>query len=191
MKKFMACIFMLLLAPVWAAEIPPAELLRLDDNGLAIDGYSPVSYIQRGKAERGSPVFTSVYEAATYQFTDQQQIDIFEQYPERYIPVHGGWCSLMLSGSGNLTPANPESWKIVDGQLLMFWSGTYNGMEINGLSNWEKKTGGKEKAEAKRLADANKTWSKITEGKKKPTIVLFSERDKGLFNGHQTRYVKE
>jgi len=56
-----------------------------------------------------------------------------------YRPAHGGWCSLMLSGSGNLTPADPETFKIVDGQLLLFWSGEFNGNAVDGLANWESK----------------------------------------------------
>ena len=66
----------------------------------------------------------------------------------------------------------------------------FKDMEINGLSNWESKTGGNEKKELKRLATANKTWSKIVSGKKKAAIVLFNERDEGLIADHHQQFVK-
>lgn len=175
MKRFLP--FLLLLNSFGSLANEATTAIRLNPQGVAIDGYSPVSYFVNEKAEVGSPEFSADHAGATYWFTDAAQVELFEQDPEQYLPAHGGWCSLMLSGSGNRTAANPESWTMVDGQLLLFWSGTFNDMEINGLSNWGSKTQGKAKKESKRLKDANKTWAAIVDGKKKGQIVLFNETD--------------
>ena len=190
MHKYLL-IFMLCLSGLSWAEGPTPELLRLNPQGVAIDGYSPVSYFQRGKAEQGSAEFSASYKGATYWFTDARQVAMFNENPDQFLPAHGGWCSLMLSGSGQRTPANPESWVMVDGQLLLFWSGTFKDMEINGLKNWESKTKGSEKKALKRLATANKTWDAIIAGKKEGAIILFNEDDEGRVTPAQLLVAKK
>lgn len=140
----------------------------LAPSGLAIDGYSPVSYFERGKAEKGSAEFAVTHDGVTYHFTDAEQVAAFQASPETYEPAHGGWCSLMLSGSGQRTRANPESFKIVDGQLLLFWAGDFKGRYIDGAKNWETR-----EDEQATLAKANDTWTKILAGKKRSKIVEF------------------
>jgi hypothetical protein len=141
----------------------------LDENGLAIDGYSPVSYFERGKAELGSSEYAVTHKGITYQLTDAQQVETFNADPDAYEPAHGGWCSLMFSGSGKRTRANPESFKIVNGQLLLFWAGELKGNYIDGAKNWETR-----EDEQKTLAKANETWAKIVAGKKRAKIVEFN-----------------
>ena len=163
------------------SAVPPEntlDLLRISDENVAIDGYSPVSYFQHGRAEQGSAEYNVQHEGITYFLTGLDQVEFFEADPGRYQPAHGGWCSLMLSGSGQRTPANPESFKIIDDKLLMFWHGDYNGQTISGLKNWASKTDNDPVKEMERLLDADKTWQKILEGRKDSPIVLFNERDK-------------
>ena len=155
-----------------ARKIPGArdgiELYSLDENGVAVDGYSPVSYFERGKAERGSPDFAVTHEGITYYLTDAAQVESFERSPHSYEPAHGGWCSLMIAGSGNRTRANPESFKTVDGQLLLFWSGDYKGQFISGVRNWNSRDD-----EMAELRKSNENWARILAGKKKSKIVTF------------------
>lgn len=147
---------------------PGLRFYALDDDGLAIDGYSPVSYFQRGKAEKGSPEFAVTHKGVTYHLTDAEQVEMFNADPEAYEPAHGGWCSLMFSGSGQRTRANPESFKIVDDQLLLFWAGEFKGRTIDGAKNWETR-----EDEQATLAKANETWAKVVAGKKRAKIVEF------------------
>lgn len=153
------------------------SLIQQNDQGIALDGYSVVSYFQKDMAEKGSPEFQVDHKGVTYYFTDAEQVDLFTQSPDRYLPAHGGWCSLMLSGSGNLTPVNPEHYKIVDGKLLMFWGGDYKGQAISGLTNWNSKTDDKPRKDSKRLAKADKAWARIQAGDKTPTLLIFSPVD--------------
>ncbi len=151
--------------------------VRINAAGLGLDGYSPVSYFEHGQAELGSAAFEHPYQGVTYRLTNAQQLQQFRNDPEAYLPAHGGWCSLMLSGSGRMTPANPESFTIVDGQLLLFWDGQFKGQAVSGLSNWHSKTNHDPKKERKRLHSANKTWQKIKQGKKAPQVVIFDAAD--------------
>ena len=153
-----------------------AELSRLGTDDVAIDGYSPVSYFSEGRAQQGSSSFAVHHAGVTYWLTDADQVAAFKADPNRYQPAHGGWCSLMLTGSGQMTPANPESFKIVDDRLLLFWSGDFNGMSIDGGKNWQSKfedaTG-----EAALLAKADKKWQALLSGTAAQKVVLFNEGD--------------
>jgi len=170
---------------------PSHAMIQQNDQGVALDGYSPVSYFQRDKAEKGSADYTAMHQGVRYHLTDAEQLEMFNADPVRYVPAHGGWCSLMLSGSGNLTPANPHSYKIVDGQLLLFWSGDYKGQAVSGLSNWHSKTDSKANKESKRLHKANKAWEKIQKGKRTPHLLVFSPDDDGRLSAEQRAAAKK
>jgi YHS domain-containing protein len=190
MKRFVVLICALTMGILGANTVFANEFVRTNPEGVGIDGYSPVSYFDNQKAEKGSAEFAAEFEGVTYWLTDYSQMMKFTYNPKKYLPAHGGWCSLMLSGSGQRTPANPESWTMVDGELLLFWSGTFKDMEINGLSNWESKTEGSEKKASKRMKDANKTWEGILEGKKKGQIVLFNTGDGERISEDQLKKAK-
>ncbi|GJM10352.1 MAG: hypothetical protein DHS20C11_26280 [Lysobacteraceae bacterium] len=170
MFKILAPLLLLITAHVVFAGEP--DLVRKNNNDVAIDGYSPVSYFQRGKPEQGSADFSSEFQGATYWLTDAEQLVLFEASPEKYIPAHGGWCSLMLSGSGRLSAANPNSFKIVDNRLLLFWAGDFNGQQISGLANWESKG-----PDQKTLKKADKQWQKLLSGKSDAEIIVFADHD--------------
>ena len=158
------------------------ELARQGPDNVAIDGYSPVSYFTKDVAEKGSPEFAVTFEGVSYWLTDDAQAQAFGAAPERYAPAHRGWCSLMLTGSGNLAVANPESFKIVDDRLLLFWSGDFKGQAISGLQNWESKFDD-EAGEMQLLGKADKTWTKLLSGAKQEEVVFFNAGDMERVNG--------
>jgi len=146
------------------------KLYRLDDDGLALQGYSPVSYFDKKTAEKGNPEFAVTHQGITYHLTDTAQVEKFNADPDKYEPAHGGWCSLAMCGkAGNRVSANPESFKIVDDKLLLFFHGQYQGRIVDGLDNWNKSRS-KEEVRVRR-ADSN--WKKITSGKKRSKVMNF------------------
>lgn len=185
-------ILTLLILNVWTlGHASEATMTRTNAQGLGIDGYSPVSYFEHNRAELGSAEYEWSWDGVRYRFTSQNQLQQFKQNPEQYLPAHGGWCSLMLSGSGNLTPANPESFTIVDGQLLLFWQGEYKGQHISGLSNWKSKTKGKLKKARKRLNKANQTWDKIVAGQAQPKLLLFADSDRERLDARRLKQAQK
>lgn len=107
--------------------------LNVDDNGIAIKGYDPVSYFISVEPKEGMEELTYEYEGATYQFVDQENLDTFKADPEKYVPAYGGWCAYAV-GNGYTADANPETYKILDGKLLLF----YNKFFTNTLDKWNK-----------------------------------------------------
>ncbi len=109
------------------------EYLNLGKNDLAIKGYDPVSYFMESGPKEGSETFSFSYKGATYYFVSQANLDTFESDPEKYEPAYGGWCAYAM-GKGYTADINPETYKILDGKLLLF----YNKFFTNTLPKWNK-----------------------------------------------------
>ncbi len=156
---------------------PPTDPIRHDSSGVAIDGYSPVSYFTEGRAERGSAQFAVPHGGVTYWLANRDQANAFRADPERYVPAHGGWCTLMMGGSGRRTPGHPEAYDIVDGRLLLFWSGDTDQTRGMGLTNWRSKTDNDQRQKQAYVAKANRQWQQYLAGQRQSPIMLFKPGD--------------
>lgn len=116
-----------------AQEMMSTKYLNVDDDGIAIKGYDPVSYFISEEPQEGKESLTYEYEGATYQFASQDNLDTFKADPAKYAPAYGGWCAYAV-GNGYTADANPETYKILDGKLLLF----YNKFFTNTLDKWNK-----------------------------------------------------
>jgi len=121
---------------------------NLNGEGLAIEGYDPVTYFG-GKAVEGSKEYTYTIDGATYRFTNARNRDLFKASPARYQPQYGGWCAYAMGSSGEKVDIDPKTFKIVDGKLYLFYNKFFN----NTLKSWNK-----DEAHLKPTADAN--WMK-------------------------------
>ena len=125
-----------------AQGVDAASLIRP-----SIDGYSPVSYFTENKAERGNPEFAVEHDGRVYHLTSQDQVDIFEQDPDKYRPRHRA-CPYSLA-YGMVLPLDPTNFKIVGGSLLLF----HRSEEKDALLEWNNSDLSEE--ELLRRADAN------------------------------------
>ncbi len=83
---------------VWADNSAISAHLNLDNAGLAIQGYDPVSYHIEGPA-KGKKEFSIVHNGATYLFSNQDNLEKFLNNPVAHQPAFGGWCAwAMLDG---------------------------------------------------------------------------------------------
>ena len=105
--------------------------LNTDDSNVALQGYSPVSYIDDGEARRGHPDHKVEHKGATYYFTTEEEVVKFRSNPERYEPAFGGWCAFGMTVDQRFR-VDPESFKIVDGKLCLF----LNDLETNARDLW-------------------------------------------------------
>ncbi len=116
---------------LWVTSM--AVLAQPQEQGppLAIKGYSPVSYFERGRAEQGSAEFSSVYNGFRYHFTDAEQVATFQADPARFEPLFTEHCPYSLT-LGRAVAIDPENFKIVGGHLLLF----HRSDEMDGLQEW-------------------------------------------------------
>lgn len=134
----------------------PREALKeynLERNRLGLKGYSPVSYIEKKKAEKGGKDHTYTYRGVTYRFTSARQIETFRKDPEKYEPAYGGWCAWAMK-TGDKADFNPKAFKIVDGRLLVFYDGLFG----DTLEKWNEA----EADDAAQIAAADEQWRKIS-----------------------------
>ena len=100
---------------------------------VAIEGYDPVSYFDL-KPVPGDAKYQFNYKGVTYQFSSQENLTKFRSSPEKYEPAYGGWCAYAMADTGEKVKIDPETYKIVDGRLCLF----YNFWGNNTLVTWNK-----------------------------------------------------
>ncbi|MBL0714408.1 MAG: hypothetical protein JJV98_11970 [Desulfosarcina sp.] len=129
------------------------KTFNLDKNGVALKGYDPVSY-QDGQPQKGQDAFAATDNGIRYLFASQDHRDRFQSNPEKYEPAYGGWCAWAML-EGDKVDIDPESYKIIDGRLYVF----YNGFWGDTLKKWNTLAGKETESALVERADAN--WSQI------------------------------
>lgn len=123
------------------------------ENGVAIQGYDPVAYFSN-KALEGKEQYSANHSGVTYYFSSEENKTAFLQNPSKYEPQYGGWCAFAIGDYGEKVKINPETFKVVDDKLYLF----YNANFTNTLKSWNKN-------EKELKAQANKNWSQIVNEK--------------------------
>ena len=118
--------------------------------GVGADGYDLVSYFTQAEAVEGSKQFIANYEGIVYRFTSEGNAKAFLDDPKKYLPEYGGWCAYAMGATGDKVEVDPDTFKIVDGKLYLFYNKYFN----NTIKPWNE-----DEASLKRQADTN--WSKI------------------------------
>ena len=120
-----------------------------EKNEPAIQGYDPVSYFTNGRALKGRGQYTDSYQGILYRFSSQGNLDAFKKDPSKYEPQYGGWCAYAMGNDGSKVDVDPETFKIIDGRLYLFYNEFFN----NTLKTWNR-----DQAALKKKADQN--WQK-------------------------------
>ena len=120
------------------------------ENKVAIQGYDPVAYFVQKKAIKGKSTLSANFEGVIYNFSSQTNKDLFLKNPAQYEPQYGGWCSYAMGANGKKVEIDPETFKITDGKLNLFYNAYFN----NTLKSWEK-----DEVNLKKKADLS--WKKI------------------------------
>ena len=122
-----------------------------DDSKIALLGYSPVSYLILGIAQKGVKEYKASYDGLNYYFTTNDQKKTFEENPTKYLPQYGGYCAFGVSVGAKFR-ADPNKFVVKDGKYFLF---LYD-LEVDAQQLWL--AGNHEKLVAK--ADGN--WNKLS-----------------------------
>jgi YHS domain-containing protein len=112
-----------------------AQNTLTDDNSVAVAGYDVTSYF-KGSPTKGSAEFTAVYDGAIYRFSTAENRDAFKKNPSQFAPQYGGYCAFAIGKMNKKVPVNPETYKVVDGKLMLFFNDLYEGKKLNTLDLW-------------------------------------------------------
>lgn len=151
MKKYVFLIVAFLCACASQAQNKDAKHYNLE-NKLAIQGYDPVAYFTAGKAVKGKKEINAAHNGIVYYFSTKANKEAFVKNPAQYEPQYGGWCAYAMGSNGEKVEIDPETFKIIEGKLYLFYNAYFN----NTLKSWNK-----DEKNLKKKADAN--WKKLTD----------------------------
>ena len=119
------------------------------EKGLAVQGYDVVAYFS-GKPVKGNASLAAVYQGVRYHFANEANKETFKKNAAKYEPQYGGWCAYAMGANGEKVEIDPETFKIVNGKLYLFYNKRFN----NTLKTWNR-----DEQSLKAKADVN--WSKL------------------------------
>ncbi|MEQ8362869.1 MAG: YHS domain-containing (seleno)protein [Cyclobacteriaceae bacterium] len=124
---------------------------NIDDSKIALQGYSPVSYLDLGIAQVGLKEYKASYNGLNYYFTSQDQKKKFEANPTKYLPQYGGFCAFGVSVGAKFR-VDPNKFLVKDGKYFLF---LYD-LEVDAQQLW---LAGKHKD---LLSTADTNWNKLS-----------------------------
>jgi len=125
---------------------------------VANGGYDFVAYFTDQAAVKGKKEFTHEISGVKYQFASAEHKELFKANPERYLPVCDGYCAWGVAEKGKKVPVNPETFKIINNRLHLFFNGDFSGSPFNTLPEWNKN-------ETALLTQLPVNWAKIQKAK--------------------------
>ncbi len=131
----------------------PTELRKSQfnlENGIALNGYDAVAYFKLQQAVKGKKEYAVYAQGVTYYFSSQENKEQFKKNPSTYEPQYGGWCAYAMGKDGSKVEVDPETFKILDGKLYLYYNKFFN----NTLKSWNK-----DETNLKTKADSN--WKKF------------------------------
>ncbi len=137
---------------LWSINISAQDkkALNIDDSKIALHGYSPVSYLDLGLAQKGSKDFKAVHLGVSYYFTGKEQVSKFKANPGRYLPQFGGFCAFGVYAGAKFR-TDPHKFVVSNEKLYLF---LYD-LEVDAKQLWVAES------ESKLLPIARANWAKL------------------------------
>lgn len=142
------CLFIFSFGTLAQSDLQRKAHFNLLKNDLAIACYDPVSYFQN-KPTEGQKGLEAAYKGLKYRFANKENQERFLKNQASYEPQYGGWCAYAMGAKGQKVEVNPETYKIINGKLYLFYNAYFN----NTLKLWNK-----DEENLKQAADLN--WQK-------------------------------
>ncbi|MEO9483688.1 MAG: YHS domain-containing (seleno)protein [Ekhidna sp.] len=125
---------------------------NIDNSNIALQGYSAVSYLDLGLAQKGSQQYKSEYDKVIYYFTSEEQKQAFEKNPEKYLPQYGGYCAFGTYAGAKFR-VDPNKFLVKEGKYFLF----LNNLELDAQQLWLA-----EKDHKRLVKKADENWNKLS-----------------------------
>lgn len=125
---------------------------NVDNSNIALQGYSPVSYLDLGLAQKGSKAYKSEHKKVVYYFTSAEQKATFDKSPAKYLPQYGGFCAFGTYAGAKFR-VDPNKFIVKDGKYYLY----LNNVELDAKQLWLAENNHKKLKEV-----ADKNWSKLS-----------------------------
>ncbi len=124
------------------------------EEGLALQGYDPVSYFAEGGGvpTLGGSAHTLRYDGVVYRFVSEANRELFVESPGAYEPSYGGWCAWAMARGASKVKPDPTNFTIENGRLRLFYRNAVSDTRAKWLSG-----------DVGRLGDdADENWRDLT-----------------------------
>jgi len=148
--KIIIGVFAFILTTTLSAQDKMAN--NIDNSNIHLQGYSPVSYLDLGIAQKGVKEFKSEFENVIYYFTSADQKATFDKNPARYKPQYGGYCAFGTYAGAKFR-SDPNKFIVKDGKYFLF---LYD-LNLDAQQLWLA-----ENNHAKLVKTANQNWQKLS-----------------------------
>lgn len=151
-KRIQTLAFMVALTIITIGNAQDNKANNIDNSNIALQGYSPVSYLDLGIAQKGLKQYKAEHKKIAYYFTSEEQKSTFLKNPDKYVPQYGGFCAFGVYAGAKFRP-DPNKFIVKDGKYFLY---LYD-LELDAQQLWLA-----EKNHGKLVAAANKNWSKLS-----------------------------
>ena len=107
------------------ASVAMAAAWNTNAGKVVLDGYDVVAYHTEDRAVKGLSRYTARFDGVKFQFATKANMDAFVKTPAVYAPKYNGFCAFAVGAKGAKVPANPDSFKLYNGELLVFFNDLY------------------------------------------------------------------
>ncbi len=119
-----------------ATSAQAGQRWNTDDHGVVLGGYDVVAYHTQDEAVQGSADFAAEYAGGRFYFSTAKNRDAFRKDPAKYAPQFGGFCAFGIAKNHAKVPTDPKTFKIYNGELLLFFNDMYQGQHVNTKILW-------------------------------------------------------
>ena len=126
----------LLCVALFASSSFAASDWNTDANGVFLNGYDVVAYHAENRAVRGSKEHSARHGGATFFFSSEANQQEFSKRPSAYLPKFGGYCAFGVAAQKTKAPVDPRTFKMYNGELLLFFNDLYQGQSVNTKVLW-------------------------------------------------------
>lgn len=107
-----------------------------NEEGLVLNGYDVVAYFNEDRAVKGRSDLNAQHDGVRFHFSNRENQAAFQADPGKYTPKFGGFCAFGVAANKALVPTNPTTFKIYNGELLLFFNDVYQGKKVNTKVLW-------------------------------------------------------
>ena len=113
-----------------------AQNVNMNANKIANNGYDVVNYFTTNTATKGSVTFSTEHNGATYYFVNADNLKAFKANASAYLPQFDGYCAFAVAKMNKKVPVDPETFRIDDGKLYLFYNDFWEGKPFNTIVPW-------------------------------------------------------
>ena len=131
--SYSATAFTLLTSAAWAGG------WNTNGHNVVLDGYDVVAYHTTATAVEGRKEFYADYDGATFYFASAENREAFNEAPGKYVPKYNGYCAFGVGAKNAKVPADPKTFKLYNGELLVFFNDLWEGQKFNTKVPWNQR----------------------------------------------------